>query len=265
MFMSKLGWWLPFLVLLLFGVTAVNGWAAECSLETLKGGYGLDERGTIVALSPPLPFVTSGIIFYDGNGKLSGNETTSLGGGPMPGTFTGTYTVNSDCTYSDSVVVSPSGTLLNHEGTIAGDGISREVHVIETDPGVVSVATIKKTPVGRCSLATLKGTYALFGNGEILVPNTPPILVAQAGIVTFDGAGSFSGEDTASTGGSVTPAANFTGTYSVQPDCRASAVIHSIVGDILEEGVITGEGEFKGFHGIFTSLGWAFAQTLKRQ
>jgi len=237
----------------------------ECSLKTLKGGYGLDEAGTILVPPPPQLYVLSGIGFYDGNGNFSGSVTLNLGIA-LPATFTGTYTVNSDCTYSDSVeVVSPLGpTPLTHKGMVVGDGMSREVLAIASGPGTVAAVTIRKTPVGRCSLRTLKGTYGLLGEGTVMIPSNPPISVVQAGTLTFDGAGNFSGEDTANLGGSSTTA-NFTGTYAVNPDCTASAVVNTVLGFIHQKGVITGEGEFQEVHGIFTDSGWVFAQTLKKQ
>jgi hypothetical protein len=139
----------------------------------------------------------------------------------------------------------------------------QEIHIVYTDPSSVASGTLKKTPEGPCSLETLKGTYALFGQGTIFT--SPPLADATAGILTFDGAGNFSGEDTANINGASAPV-TFTGTYAVASDCGVSAVIYASNGHVLsEEGSITGEGDFKEIHDIFTSPGWVFTDTLKKQ
>jgi hypothetical protein len=120
----------------------------RCSVAMLKGRYGLFEQGTILEPiygfpPPPLPFATAGIITYDGKGKLSGKDTTSLDGVTAPDTFTGTYTVNPDCTYSDEFT-SSSGLTYHDTGTITGSWILPEVHAIDSDPGVVALGTVMK-------------------------------------------------------------------------------------------------------------------------
>ena len=185
--------WSPLLLaVLLLGVTTVSGWARECSLETLKGAYGIFVQGTLLVTSPQLPFVVSGIFTYDGAGNVSGTYTQSVGGGISTGTAAGTYQVNSDCTYS-ATLTTPVG-VGHRAGTITGEGMQQEIHILYTDPISVAFGTLKPTPQGGCSLETLKGSYALFGQGTILPPGAPPILRATAGILTFDGAGNFSGE-----------------------------------------------------------------------
>lgn len=75
---------------------------------------------------------------------------------------------------------------------------------------------------GNCSLATLRGTYGVLEQGTFLaaLPGspTPPFAVVNSAIATYDGAGNFSGANTASFGG-VSVSGKFTGTYTVTPDC----------------------------------------------
>ncbi len=271
MFIRKLGW-SSLLVAVLLTLTAVTGWAEQCSLQTLKGSYGFSVDGTLVA--PPLPFVTSGIIVFDGNGSLSGEGPTSFNGVVIPGTFTGTYTVNPDCTYLDEL---NSGFSVVHDaGTIVGDGMFREVDVIETDPGIVSFGTYRKTPVGRCSLATLKGTYGVVEHGMVVASNPsfppipPPFLVTLSANPTFDGAGNVSGTYTAGFGG-FTGTGKFAGTYEVTPDCAYSdeLVAHptgeSPLPPIHHTGVITGEGMLQGVVYIYSDEGTVISGTAKKQ
>lgn len=272
MFVGKLRW-LLLMVAVLLTVTTVRGWAAHCSPETLKGGYGLDEAGTNVG-PPPQLFVTSGISFYDGNGNLSGSVTVNLGV-PVPATFTGTYTVNSDCTYSDSVVVVfPFGPApLNHKGIVVGAGMSREVLVIGADPGTASAATLRKTPVGRCSLATLKGSYGALEQGQIIAA-APPVFpqgpFVNAANATFDGAGHFSGKYIAVIGDGTVRTGDFSGNYTVGSDCTYSdefIVTGTPVPGLTlhHQGSIAGEGISQEVHYIYKDPISVVSGTLRKQ
>ncbi len=265
--------WSFLLVAMLLTVTTVKGWAAHCSLETLKGSYGLDEAGTNVG-PPPQLFVTSGISLYDGNGNLSGSVTVNLGA-PVLATFTGTYTVNSDCTYSDSVqVMFPFGpTNLNHKGIVVGDGMAREVLVIGTDPGTASAAIIRRTPVGRCSLATLKGAYGALERGQAVAaappvfPQGPFVNTANA---TFDGAGHFWGKYTAVIGDGTIRTGDFSGNYTVGPDCTYSDEFvvtgTPVTGLTLHhQGSIAGEGMSQEVHYIYKDPISVVSGTLRKQ
>jgi hypothetical protein len=272
----KRAWSLPLVALLfplLLGVTTVEA-STDCSLRTLKGSYGYFEQGTIVQQLPGLPlpgslFASSGIATYDGNGNSSGKGTTSWNGVSVQGTSTGTYTVNPDCTFSGQFT-NAQGRVFHYVGTMTGGGAFQELHYTYTDPFLVGVRTLKKTPPEGCSLATAKGTYALFGQGTVtsqlsgLPP--PPFPWADAGgIVTFDGNGSFSGKTTESPNGTILPI-TVTGTYTVNPDCSGSAEIHTSLGFVLHEaGAITGTGILTEFHTIITDAGAVYAETLKKQ
>lgn len=246
----------------------------ECSLRTLHGRYGIFVQGTVLATSgptghPAFPFVVSGVFTYDGEGNVSGTYNQSVGGGILTGqTADGTYQVNPDCTYS-AQFGPPGGPFAHRVGTITGEGMQQEIHILYTDPPSVAFGTLKKIRERPCSLKTLKGAYALFGQGTILPPGAPPIARATAGILTFDGEGNFSGDATGNTNGTSALGA-FTGTYAVTPECGVSAEIHVTSGPntgvtLNEEGSVTGEGESNEIHDIFTTPGWVFTDTLKKQ
>ena len=131
------------------------------------------------------------------------------------------------------------------------------------DTGLVQ--TVQAAP-GACSLATVQGSYALFGHGTITGPlpglPPPPFPTNHSGIVIFDGAGNFSGSEVASVGGLIMPA-TFKGIYAVNPDCTASAELTNSLGlTVHESGTISGSGEV---HLIVTDAGWVFDETLKKQ
>ena len=195
-------------------------------------------------------------------------RAATVGGQITPGTAEGTYQVNPDCTYSAELTL-PNGSVAHRVGTITGEGMEQEIHILYTDPSSVAFGTLKKTPRGECPVKTLKGDYALFGEGLIFVSATSSVPRATAGLLTFDGEGNFSGTATGNTNGTSALGA-FTGTYAVTPDCGVSAEIHVTSGPnaglvLNEEGSITGEGEFKEIHDIFTTTHWVFTDTLKKQ
>lgn len=84
---------------------------AYCSNKTLKGTYSYAAQG----YEAGSPFGESGMETYDGKGTVTGLGSDSSN--PDNGSFTGTYTVNSDCTgvvdYGDDILyniyVKPDG------------------------------------------------------------------------------------------------------------------------------------------------------------
>ncbi len=78
----------------------------------------------------------------DGDGNSSGAETLSVNGTIIPGvTFTGTYTVNADCTGS-LVTTTPDGSVTDHNFVI--DDNKKEIRIIVAKPGVVAVCIGRK-------------------------------------------------------------------------------------------------------------------------
>jgi hypothetical protein len=256
----------------LVGVRSAKG-LSNCSLATLKGTYGGLEQGTIVAQLPGFPpppslFAATAIHVYDGAGNLSHKATASIGGTIVPGTLTGTYTVNPDCAYSHELKLA-SGLVIHAVGTIAGQGIFQKIHQIWSVAGTVIFQTFTKMPLGGCSLATLKGTYSLLGQGTVTaqLPGfpPPPVLVAHNGTVIFDGNGTLSGGDVSTVNGVIVPR-TFTGTYTVDPNCAALFVINFADGSVLHEaGTITGAGILREIDTIATDAGWVFADAAKKQ
>jgi hypothetical protein len=73
---------------------------ANCSNATLHGSYGLHATGSVIGVGD---FAAVGRFTFDGNGSLTGKLFVRLAGNNMePPEFTGTYSVNSDCTVTDT-------------------------------------------------------------------------------------------------------------------------------------------------------------------
>ena len=110
----------------LVGVVAVgrgfageeNAAKAKCSEATLHGTYLFADEGFVLKDNEKVPFASSGYEVYDGNGHVKGVSTTNVNGKiTCKEPFSGTYTVNEDCTGSSTYT---DGT--RYDGYIAPDG-----------------------------------------------------------------------------------------------------------------------------------------------
>ena len=239
--------------------------AKRCSLATLKGTYGVLEQGTIL---PSFPVVLAANATYDGAGRESGTFTANINGLPVTGTFTGTYTVASDCTYTEEFVATPPGVSLHVSGVITGEGIFREIHYIYTDHDRVVFGTAKKTPPGGCSLETLKGKYENLGHTTVVAapPGFPPtpFPTAEFVILTYDGAGNAAGTFTTNFDGMVFSGTGIS-TYTVNRDCSYTQETTLADGSVLHAtGTVTGEGIHQEVRFIGSDSGSVSSGTMKK-
>jgi hypothetical protein len=78
-----------------------------CDLTSFSGAYGYTQNGTVYDNAGNLYFIASaGRIVSDGNGGITGADTSSFDGNIGKRTYTGTYTMNADCTGSMTLQVS---------------------------------------------------------------------------------------------------------------------------------------------------------------
>lgn len=101
------------------GIVAEVQAQGGCSNATLNGSYryifsgsGFPAAGPIRPTGAELPFAAAGIMAINGDGSLSGSDTASLTGNVLLRSYTGTYTVNSDCTGSMTLNFCPPGSCL---------------------------------------------------------------------------------------------------------------------------------------------------------
>jgi hypothetical protein len=89
---------MPVLLSLVIGVRAED--RANCSDATLNGSYGLHATGSVIGVGD---FAAVGRFVFDGKGSLTAKLFVRINGNNVePPEFTGTYTVNPDCTVTDS-------------------------------------------------------------------------------------------------------------------------------------------------------------------
>src|SRR5664279_4456042 len=68
-----------------------------CSVQTLKGQYILSGRGFIEPGDPGVPRVHRGLLVFDGNGNVTGKQSSSRSGKIGHEKLQGTYTLDADC------------------------------------------------------------------------------------------------------------------------------------------------------------------------
>ncbi|HXZ39565.1 MAG TPA: hypothetical protein VEG68_02415 [Terriglobales bacterium] len=108
-----------------------HAWDRPCSLAGAAGNWSLTDQGTVVGVGPR---TAVGVFTLDGAGNLTnGVATSSLNGSIADETYSGTYTVNSNCTGTFNVTIYSSGTeLFVLTANMAFDDDMREMRAIFT-------------------------------------------------------------------------------------------------------------------------------------
>jgi len=109
----------------------------NCTLSILKGGFAFEGGGFTSAL---VPVAFSGQGQSDGAGNLSGNETSSGGGTIFSGAVSGTYTINSDCTGTVSVLFNGQ----QDHSTFVLVNSGQSALQMQTDPETIITSTVTK-------------------------------------------------------------------------------------------------------------------------
>ena len=121
-----------------------HAWHSQCSLASAAGNWSLTDQGTVVGVGPR---TAVGVFTLDGAGNLiNGIATSSLNGSIADETFSGTYTVNSNCTGTLNVTIYSSGTeLFVVTLNLAFDDDMRELRGIftsATEPNGTALPTV---------------------------------------------------------------------------------------------------------------------------
>ncbi len=106
--------------------------ARSCSLAGTAGKYGFTLTGVVILPTGPVPIAAVGRASLDAAGNVSGTESRSVGGGFADETFTGTYTVNPDCTGTATIDFFQSGQLVRTSVlSFVFDNNQREIRMIQ--------------------------------------------------------------------------------------------------------------------------------------
>jgi len=117
--------------------------AAQCSVSSVAGSYGYTTSGFVASSATTfVPVSAVGKITFDGHGNVSGSQTRVVAGSPLDETYSGTYTVNADCTGSFTVLVEPD-TRTSTLDLVWTDNTNSAVAIF-TNPGFILTATARR-------------------------------------------------------------------------------------------------------------------------
>jgi hypothetical protein len=106
--------------------------AGQCSLSGTAGNYGLTLTGTLILPTGPVPIAAVVRATLDAAGNATGTESRNVGGGFADETFSGTYTVSSDCTGTATINFYESGQLVRTSVlSLIFDHNQREVRMVQ--------------------------------------------------------------------------------------------------------------------------------------
>ena len=112
-----------------------------CSAASFKGAFGYLLKGTYYDRNYNVYVIgAAGRLVSDGAGAITGADTISYDGQTVRRKFTGTYTVNDDCT-GKLVLNADDNTTTNADFVIVNDG--KEVSLVGTDPGIILTGDLK--------------------------------------------------------------------------------------------------------------------------
>lgn len=129
----------------------------RCANASLNGSYAFKVDGSNVAnpYLPVGPFAAVGRNTYDGRGHMSGVITVSSNGSIIPATYSGTYTVNANCTGVKSA-------------TLSIGAIVEFFFVVDDDLREIKMVVTKAGPPGSLAdgLTVSGSARKLFADGE---------------------------------------------------------------------------------------------------
>jgi hypothetical protein len=134
-----------FAAALIAGMAApAHAWDRPCSMGGAAGKYAFTDGGTVIGIGPR---AAVGTLTLDASGNvLNGLATSSLNGSVAVETFSGTYTLNPDCTGTISVkIYAGSSELFAVTLNYAFDSDMRQLRGIFTSivtPGGVSLPSV---------------------------------------------------------------------------------------------------------------------------
>jgi len=207
-------------VCLLVFVTVVLVLSAQATTfnnASLHGSYAfLGSRWTADVNVPQGGVI--GVMTFDGVGNVTESYTGMVNGSLIAGTFTGTYTVNTNGT--GTIAFSPGwqwAFVINSTSAKIAHGIQLLLVTNLGDNEVgTSTALLQSSTAKTYTMATLKGNYS-FQADEWTADASQPIYAGN-GLFTFDGKGNVKGSSSSMEGGGTLQTQTFTGTYTVNSD-----------------------------------------------
>jgi hypothetical protein len=121
------------------------GSESRCSLATLNGTYIMQAQGIGLGGPAPGPFGYASISTYDGRGSTRATYSGSFNGVILRNQLlTGTYTVNADCTGTETADLG-GGVLAHYDNFLSTTG--NMYTSVQTDSGVIVTEVFYRLPL----------------------------------------------------------------------------------------------------------------------
>lgn len=253
---------LPLIALLvpLHAQTQIGG--GTCSTSTLSGTYFYLVSGSVLSQGSYYAYAELGKLVANGQGNVSGQSQSSLGGVLTNNTLVGTYSVQGNC--SGSMSLSVNGQAQSPiTFQITNGGLAAVVAFSTPGEVVVGRAYRQTAQAGsiQCSSGSLTGAYGYLLTGVASVSGSAAYY-SDAGSVASDGSGNLTSQSVVNFGGT-TAQLQATGTYSIASDCTGTAQLSSQAGSANYYFAVAGDGQSVLF--IETDAGTTVAGTAQPQ
>jgi hypothetical protein len=130
------------ILLTIGGATAASAQSSGCNVASLNGAFGYSLKGSWYDSQYYVYLIgIAGRMVADGNGAITGADTFNFDGYPGKRQYTGSYTVNDDCTGS-LVFTTSDGSTYNFDFVIFNDG--KEASVVQTDNSYIVTGDLKR-------------------------------------------------------------------------------------------------------------------------
>ena len=206
------------LVLVFFSLV-LSMQATTCNQNTVNGIYVTTAIGQLgEGNGTTLWLVTNDAGSFSGTGAENFNGTPDANA-----TISGTYSVNSDCTFTRTAT-DGQGRTLHVSGNIFGGGA--EMAGISTDAGTAYQVTSYRLKKTQCTEASAKGTYA----EEVQAPLTPAGPAIETLQLTVSSKGAKSGSWVINFNAGTIESGTLTGTDSMNSDCTFTSISQTSLG-----------------------------------
>jgi len=138
--MKRMVAWI-FALLVVVALTPAAHAAERCTTAGLKGNYGFTGIGFFSIGSENGPIVATAVATLDGESNVTATVTASFNGDVQTFPYTGTYSMNPDCT--GSITATPGSGLANFSIVVVRGGA--EILGMDSDPGNTWTIDFKKT------------------------------------------------------------------------------------------------------------------------
>lgn len=204
----------------LLGQTQIGG--GTCNSSSLNGAYAVTLSGRQINSSGNFASViqANGSASFDGQSKvtitISADSLSSVG---TAVTWSGTYTIQANCTGSLTIMTggSPSFNLVVYNR-------GNDFLVAGTD-ATYSYSGSGNIQPGTCSVNSFSGVYVVTGTGYALSGSAVAGVGNGTGLLQFDGQGHLTANVTVTASGAAPNALSLSGSYTVSSNCTASAAL----------------------------------------